>query len=173
MILSHTFTHSFTHFHILFTHFGLFWSILGKFNHIGCLKACAGSGKFNGDTFTHFHTLIHTLSLTPLIFFTHLGLFWSILGQFHHIGHQKACAQAGKFNGDTLTHFYSLLRTLSNTFHTLWAILVNFGPILLYWVFKSMCLSWEIQWWYFHTLLHKRSHTLHILFTHLGLFWPI
>ena len=65
VILSHTFMHSFTRFHVLshtfqalFTKFG---PIFGQFQHVGCPKCCTLALKFNGDTFMHFHTLFIAL----------------------------------------------------------------------------------------------------------------
>ena len=66
---------------------------------------------------------------------------------------------------DSFTHFH----TLSRNFHTIWAILSNFGLISTCWVSKSMYLSWGIQWQYFHTLSQTPSHT----FMQFGLFWAI
>jgi len=42
-------------------------------------------------------------------------------------------------------------------FHSILAILANFRPIPTCWALKCMCLSWEIQLWYFHALSRTPS----------------
>ena len=104
--LLHTLSHTLQTF---FTHFWLFWSILYLFHPIGHLKACDRAGKFNGNTFTHFHKLLHTLLHTLHILFTQFGLFWSILGQFHPevTGEtDEFCEESGEEEAATVIEVY-------------------------------------------------------------------
>ena len=94
---------SFTHLHTSFTHFGLFWTISVKIQHVGCLKACKQTRKLIGDTFIYYFRYSHTFLsgyLHGQIWeigclhkqshtFTHFGLFWSILDQIQYIGCYK------------------------------------------------------------------------------------
>ena len=53
----------------------------------------------------------------------------------------------------SLTQFHPILAQ----FHAILAISAIFWPISTCWVSKCMYLSWEIQWWYFHTLSRTPS----------------
>ena len=50
--------------------------------------------------------------------FTQLWLIQQLLCQYQHFGYQTACTQAVN-TGDTFTHFYTLLHTLSCNFHAI------------------------------------------------------
>ena len=94
VVLSDTFTPSFTLFHKIFTQFWLFQPFLGQFQHVGYQKACTRAKKFIGNTFKKFHARVHAI-------FTQFWLFQPFLGQFQHVWYQKACTRADKFDGDT------------------------------------------------------------------------
>ena len=49
--------------------------------------------------------------------FTLFGLFQPFLGQFQHVGYQKACTRAYKFIGYTFTQFHACLHAISSKFH--------------------------------------------------------
>ena len=96
--------------------------------------------------FTQFHAI-----------FTQFWLFQPFLGQFQHVGYQNACTRAEKFIGNTFKKFHARVHAISRNFHAIWTISAIFGPISTCWVSKSMYSSWEIQWWYFHTLSRTPS----------------
>ena len=82
VILTHTFILSFIHFHTLFTHFsdfGLFWLILDLTQRVVWLKACTPNGKFDLNTFIHFHTLLDTFTHTLHTFHTFLEMLGNVL----------------------------------------------------------------------------------------------
>ena len=51
------------------------------------------------DTFMQFHAPLHVISRTFHTIFTQFGLFQPFLGQFQHVGYQKAYTRAEKFIG--------------------------------------------------------------------------
>ena len=54
--------HSLVQFSCNFTRFRLLQPFLGQYQHVGYQNACTWPKRFNRDTFTHFHTLLHTIS---------------------------------------------------------------------------------------------------------------
>ena len=98
VIFSQNFAHVFMQFRSIsckfqanFTQFGLFQQFLGQFQHVGYQKACTRAEKFIGDTFTIFNACIHAFSHKFHAIFTQFRLFQPFLGQFQHVGYQKAC----------------------------------------------------------------------------------
>ena len=94
----------------------------------------------------------------------------AILGQFLHVGYQNACTRAEKFIGNTFKKFHARVHAISGNFHAILAISAIFGPISTCWVSKCMYSSWEIHWWYFHTLSHTPSHNYTQFYHNFGYF---
>ena len=53
---------NFTQFSHSFTQFWLFQPFFGQFQHFSYQNISTQADKFNGDTFTHFHALLHAIS---------------------------------------------------------------------------------------------------------------
>ena len=88
VILSKNFMCVFTQFHAIFTQFRLFQPFLGQFQYVGYQNACTWAEKFNGDTFIHFHTLLHALLHTVsrnFSYFSHFGGNFNMLGIKKHV----------------------------------------------------------------------------------------
>ena len=66
--------------------------------------------------FTQFHAI-----------FTQFWLFQPFLGQFQHVGYQKACTRAKKFIGNTFKKFHARVHAISRNFHAIWTISAIFG----------------------------------------------
>ena len=101
-----TFTHSCTSLHTFkqfscnLGYFGQFWAI---FNMVG-IKIMYSSWEVQ---WCYFLTLSHTPSRNLMNIYTQFrqfGLFRPILGNFQHVGYQKACSWAEEFNCYTFTH---------------------------------------------------------------------
>ena len=163
--------------HTLFTHFshtfGYFRQIWANFNVLGIKKHVVNlesSLMILSQTFTHYFTHSHTL-------FTH---FSHSLGYFHLIGTNFSMLHIKKHvlflesslvilshtSTHSFKHSHTLFTYFSHTlgyFHQIWDSFNMLG-------IKSMYLSQESHWWYFHELSDTSSHTLHILFTKFWLF---
>ena len=103
--------HTLTHFHEIFTQFGLFWLILGHFQLGGYRKACTRAREFNGDTFTHSHALLHAISHNYMQFSCNLGYFGQFWAIFNMLGIKKYVLQLE--NSMQWWYFYTLSRTPS------------------------------------------------------------
>ena len=74
--------------------------------------------------FTQFHAI-----------FTQFWLFQPFLGQFQHVGYQKACTQAKKFIGNTFNKFHSRVHAISRNCTQFSR---NFGYFSHYWANFNM-----------------------------------
>ena len=122
---SQSFTHTFTlsqifnTFDTLFKHSWLFSPFFSQSQQVGCLKVGISAGKLLRDTFAHFHTLLHILSLNLHIILTHFRSFLSSSVQFQHVRCITACTQDGDLIGDNLTQLHPLLQALSYSLNLL------------------------------------------------------
>ena len=71
-----------------FMQFWQFQPFLDRFLHVGYQNACTLAEKFNGNIFTHFHTLLHALSrnchsISPD--FSHFWAKFNMLGILKHV----------------------------------------------------------------------------------------
>ena len=96
----------------LFSHFGVTFNIFGI--NMPVLKLRNSMVMFS-RMFMHSLMQFHTI-FTQL---TQFLLFQPFLGQFQHVGYQKACTRAEKFNDDIFTHFHALPHAISRNFHTM------------------------------------------------------
>ena len=103
-ILSHTFHTPLTQFFHTFHTIWNFFTNLCQFKHALFQKTYPEERDFM-DTFSHFHTLIHTFSNNLNTIFTQFWLFLPNLSQFKHVWCLKTYNAAQDFNGDAFIQY--------------------------------------------------------------------
>ena len=85
---------SFTQFHALlhaiFMQFWLFQPFLGQFQHVGYQNACTPAEKFNGNIFTHIHTLPHAILCNFYAVSHNFGFLSHFWANFNMLGIKKS-----------------------------------------------------------------------------------
>merc|ERR1711954_60985 len=102
----------FTQFSRNFGHFSHFWAnfyMLGIKMHVlelrNSLVILSKISHACSRNFTQFHAI-----------FKQFGLFQPFLGQFQHVGYQKACTRAEKIIGNTFKKFHARVHAISRNF---------------------------------------------------------
>merc|ERR1711954_34722 len=173
--ISRACSRNFTQFHTIFTQFGLFQPFLGQFQHVGYQNACTRAEKFIGNTFIQFHASLHAISRIFTQFSRNFWLFQPFLGQFQHVGYQKACTRAEKFIGNTFKKFQARVHAISRNF-------TQFSRNLRY--FSHFWANFNMLGIKMHVLELRNSLVIlsknftcvftqfHAIFTQFGLFQP-
>ena len=148
-----------------FSHFWANFNMLGIKMHVLELR---NSLVILSKNFTCVFTQFHAI-------FTLFGLFQPFLGQFQHVGYQKACTRAKKFIGNTFKKFHARVHAISRNFHTIWAISAIFCQFQ-HVAYQKECTRAEKSisdtFTQFHARLHAISRKFHAIFTQFGLFQP-
>ena len=102
-----------------FSHFWANFYMLGIKMHVLELR---NSLVMLSRNFTHVFTQYYAM-------FNQFGLIQQFLGQFQHVGYQKACTRAEKSISETFTQFHARLHAIScnftqisRNFHAIWTI---------------------------------------------------
>ena len=108
--------------------------------------------------FTQFHTISHNCHPISCNFgyFSHFLENFNMLGiKMHVLELRNSMMILSHTFTHSLTQFHAIFTQFHATFRQFQAISdisAIFGTISTCWVSKYMSLSWEFQWWYFHTL---------------------
>ena len=69
--------------------------------------------------FTHVFTQFHAILRKFHLIFHAIWTISAILGQFQHVGHQKALSQAENFMGGTFTQVHGHIHAISRKLHAI------------------------------------------------------